>query len=788
MKIKNVIITVATIGVLTAGGIIVARHFGVGSSSSSKVEVIPVSMLNTNWFDDEEGNTIEGMIVSRDTQNVRLNDEYELTDVYVHTGDEVRKGDPLISYDMTMLQLQLEVSELKSQMLDLDLAREERELEKLMKKPGASALIAKIEQSTEAQKTKSEDEPGNSGDGLGEGGGLVSVDELPEETLTGDLGDPDLGGLNQDDVSSDNDPAMDEEPVFDDLEDFDQSGDEELIEDEEQEQDPDLFNDGTYNDAPDVQYSDGGEESLLTEEEGLYNTYARLRLYITDFLTQEELMTDYAYKEYIESGDVSVFNPQDIADAISTFEKYIAAEPSKEKRTVQEFVDAFGNTRNENVYLLSGDTWLALEELRDKQAKEGLVFYPETAALNLYKGYLYVTAYDLIVKMHAVISALSQMDTDAYNATPEQAASIRAQIVAAADAYYKFDVNRKVIMTVLELDFQLSDEELKAMDTGFQALLTPISGSNMTLSDSTEGALSMLIAKLNTTDVLQETEAITETKPSFPEAITEPDWDGLDYGDDFDDIDDDEDDEETLEESLRNARSNVKNAKLNIRENEIKVKELKRKLSGQTVKSQMDGVVKSAGEADGSSDEDNFIIITGESGMYLEGSVGELELETLHEGDQITGQSEDTGAFFTATITEISGYPENNDDSFSFYGWSSEPKNNNVSNYPFTAYIEDADELTEGMARVTLPTEKKNSGIALDPAYVRTDEQGREYVMAADENNLLTKKYVTTTMSYGSVMIKSGLTEEDRIAFPYGKNVVEGAQTVDSDGYDSTYV
>ena len=168
--------------------------------------------------------------------------------------------------------------------------------------------------------------------------------------------------------------------------------------------------------------------------------------------------------------------------------------------------------------------------------------------------------------------------------------------------------------------------------------------------------------------------------------------------------------------------------------------------------------------------------------------MGELELETLHEGDQITGQSEDTGAFFTATITEISGYPENNDDSFSFYGWSSEPKNNNVSNYPFTAYIEDADELTEGMARVTLPTEKKNSGIALDPAYVRTDEQGREYVMAADENNLLTKKYVTTTMSYGSVMIKSGLTEEDRIAFPYGKNVVEGAQTVDSDGYDSTYV
>ena len=54
-------------------------------------------------------------------------------------------------------------------------------------------------------------------------------------------------------------------------------------------------------------------------------------------------------------------------------------------------------------------------------------------------------------------------------------------------------------------------------------------------------------------------------------------------------------------------------------------------------------------------------------------------------------------------------------------------------------------------------------------------EDGKSYCMIADENNRLKKQYVVTGRTvYGSaVEIKSGLTEDDRIAFPYGKNAVE---------------
>ena len=60
---------------------------------------------------------------------------------------------------------------------------------------------------------------------------------------------------------------------------------------------------------------------------------------------------------------------------------------------------------------------------------------------------------------------------------------------------------------------------------------------------------------------------------------------------------------------------------------------------------------------------------------------------------------------------------------------------------------------------------------------------GKSYVMMADENNQLKKQYVVTGKTvYGSAIeIKSGLTEDDKIAFPYGKDVKEGVRTKDTD-------
>ena len=73
-------------------------------------------------------------------------------------------------------------------------------------------------------------------------------------------------------------------------------------------------------------------------------------------------------------------------------------------------------------------------------------------------------------------------------------------------------------------------------------------------------------------------------------------------------------------------------------------------------------------------------------------------------------------------------------------------------------------------------------GVYLENPFLRT-EGGRSYVYLRGEDGRLEKRYVTTGKSlWGSYTeILDGITAEDFIAFPYGKNVKEGAQTVEAD-------
>ena len=79
------------------------------------------------------------------------------------------------------------------------------------------------------------------------------------------------------------------------------------------------------------------------------------------------------------------------------------------------------------------------------------------------------------------------------------------------------------------------------------------------------------------------------------------------------------------------------------------------------------------------------------------------------------------------------------------------------------------------------------SALYLEAMYVRT-EGTRAYVYKRGEDGLLKKTYVSTgEQLWGYIRILSGLSEEDYIAFPYGKNVKDGAKTVEDDGSGSDY-
>jgi hypothetical protein len=235
---------------------------------------------------------------------------------------------------------------------------------------------------------------------------------------------------------------------------------------------------------------------------------------------------------------------------------------------------------------------------------------------------------------------------------------------------------------------------------------------------------------------------------------------------------------EELAEAIANQEKSIKECKLQIREAELEVKEYEKILDGRIVLASMDGIVTSAGTMEEEPDSGPFILISGKAGLYVKGTISEMELDTLKVGDIITGMSYDTGSEFTAEITDISPYPSDTDNVW-YYGMGS--GNTNSSYYPFYAFIENAEGMeVDSSVDLTLPAAVESAGsISLDSYYIRTDSNGKSYCYVMGDDGLLEKRYIKTgSNAYGTVEIRSGLKEEDYIAFPYGDHVKEGAETV----------
>lgn len=233
---------------------------------------------------------------------------------------------------------------------------------------------------------------------------------------------------------------------------------------------------------------------------------------------------------------------------------------------------------------------------------------------------------------------------------------------------------------------------------------------------------------------------------------------------------------EELAQAIWEKEMEIKTLDIQRRQQELQLASMQSTASDGMVYAEVAGVVKTAGDPDEyQNDGTAFLVVSGDEGLYVSGTISELLLGDVTVGTVVSANSWESGMTFDATITEISDYPVNNN------GWGD--GNPNASYYAYTAYIEDSSGLRNGeYLDLTISTnQSETGGLYIEKAYVR-QEDGKSYCMIADENDQLKKQYVVTGKTiYGSaVEIKSGLTEEDRIAFPYGKNAVEGAAVEES--------
>ena len=126
IKKKTIIISVAAVAVIGAGIGVLGKNF-----RNSQVNVYPVTDLSQSIW--QSGTSLDGTIASQVSQEVRLQENQIVSAVHVQEGQEVKKGDPLLTYDMTLINIDLETEKLSRQQLEIKKKGLEQELEKLKK-------------------------------------------------------------------------------------------------------------------------------------------------------------------------------------------------------------------------------------------------------------------------------------------------------------------------------------------------------------------------------------------------------------------------------------------------------------------------------------------------------------------------------------------------------------------------------------------------------------------------------------------------------------------------------
>ena len=232
---------------------------------------------------------------------------------------------------------------------------------------------------------------------------------------------------------------------------------------------------------------------------------------------------------------------------------------------------------------------------------------------------------------------------------------------------------------------------------------------------------------------------------------------------------------EELEEAKREARDELRDLKLSIRESQIKITKGENALDQGVVTANMDGVIKTAHDPQSPpTDGSAFLVLSGSEGLFVRSGIKESKLGTIKEGDKVLVTSWQTGGQYEAEIKNISPYPDTTgmfDDNSETY-------------YPFTASILDnGSEIENGewveVSYMTSTQSDSGSAAAMTIAKAFVREEGnRKYVYKRGDNNKLTKQYIETgNLSDSGYEVLSGLSDTDWIAFPYGKNVKEGART-----------
>ena len=656
-KIKKILAGVLVVAI--AGSGITAGLMQLKKNSQKTVAVTPVSGLLQEFY--TPATTLDGMITSSATQTVNGDKDLIIDQIYVTKGDAVKKGDPLISFDTTLVEMELNIAKLKRQKLEQDLNKAVNRLNSLqnggpVEETDAGAAADNLNSAT-----------GSDNDTTGDD------DMTPDDTMSSAA---DMSG---------NYLAAAFHPLL--LSAFTDEGASDAASD----------NGEGSNGSTDTQDSQNTDESSDTTSVNDTPAYA-----------------DPSANEFGDGNNDNSFEPGN-AD---TPEVSPTPTPVLDDRTT--YFDPYYRKGDPNI--TDGD-----EPFYQELDADSVSFTGSGTEDDPYV-YLCSSAKEKVIVMGSFFNKLAGYSPDG------------TKVVNQGGYWYRLEFHQND--TIADYD------DLKTSCTGYYL----VNGSFLEKPVYEFAEVEFTLADADKYDKNPD-----DGGDDNPGGNDEPTGTPVSRAD-----------------AIKYQKSKIASLKLDLQESDIKISQLEKKANKKLITAKLDGTVTYVGDSGSGETTDGkaLIKIKSSDGFYVVGSVSELMLDDFKEGTKLNCTSYTSGSF-EADVMDVSEYPVTGNSS---YGGS----NPNVSYYAFTAVVTDKTLQLEDQDWVTVNYEASAAEniMVIQKAFVRNDNN-KNYVYK-DDKGVLKKQEISVGAAVDSgysVIVKGGLSEDDLIAFPYGKDVKEGAKT-----------
>ena len=651
-KVKKILAGVLVVAVAGCG--ISAGLMQLRKSSQKTVDVTPVSGLLQEFYTPTT--TLDGTVTSSATQTVNGDKDLIIDQIYVTKGDTVNKGDPLISFDTTLVEMELNIAKLKKQKQEQDLNKAVNRLTSLQN----GGPIEESDASTDADDLSTTMGSGDTSTG--------DDDMIPDDTMSSAA---DMSGSYL---------AAAIYPLL-----------------------LSAFTDGGAADNSSDAASTNTGNTTDKKNQSADNTSDTTE---TDNTANAPVYTDPSANDFGDGSDDS-FNPgKDDTPELSP-----TPTPSLDDNTT---------------YF---DPYYQKDEPFYQKLDENSIPFTGSGTKDDPYVYLCSSAKEKVTVMGSFFNKLAGYSADG------------TKVVHQGGYWYQLEFHQNDTIS----DY----EDRKSSCTGYYL----INGSLLEKPVYEFVEMEFTLADADKYDIL-------------------PDDDGgdADGGDDAEPTGT----PVSREDAIKYQKSKISSLKLDIQESDIKISQLEKKANKKLISAKLSGTVTYVGDGGSGETTDGKALLKVKSsdGFYVVGSVSELMLDDIKEGTILNCTSYTSGSF-EAEVMDVSEYPVSGN---SYYGSS----NPNVSYYAFTAVVTDKTLQLEDQDWVTINYEASSSegSMVIQKAFVRSDSS-TNYVYK-DDNGILKKQEISvgaTVDSGYSVIVKGGLSEDDLIAFPYGKDVKEGAKT-----------